>query len=136
MFQKEVLANKVHLEVEFQRIASSYGFSPKIHKVEYGDNVCTIFMDDLEMMCLADKYGDKPKDIPKWIWKEIRRILKFLYEVEGIEYIDVTPYNFIEKDGKVYIIDFGHAVYAKADNVDWFLQGFLSGENSWNPDYK
>ena len=92
-------------------------------------------MEDLEEMCLADRYGDDPAKIPKWIWDEIRRMLLILLNAEGIEYIDITPYNFIQKDDKIYVIDFGDAKYTDGE-VDWFLQEFLDGENSWNPDYK
>ena len=55
---------------------------------------------------------------------------------ENIEYIDITPYNFIEKDGKVFIIDFGHAYY-----TDFNINGFLNEVmyhclNEWNADFK
>jgi hypothetical protein len=54
-----------------------------------------------------------------------------------IEYIDITGYNFIEKKGKVYIIDFGDAIYKKKDKeMNWFLSYFLGGHNGWNPDFK
>jgi serine/threonine-protein kinase RIO1 len=58
-----------------------------------------------------------------------------LYEVEGIEYPDITPYNFIKVKNKIYIIDFGDAKYRDKE-TNWFLTEFMDGENSWNPDYK
>jgi tRNA A-37 threonylcarbamoyl transferase component Bud32 len=94
-------------------------------------------MEDLKSDCLANVYGEDPADIPEWIWDELRLMITTLFEQEGIEYLDITPYNCIEKDGKVYLIDFGDAKYTSAnEEVDWFLLEFMFGENSWNPDYK
>ena len=33
------------------------------------------------------------------------------------------------------MIDFGDARYAN-EEIDWFLDEFMGGENYWNPDYK
>jgi tRNA A-37 threonylcarbamoyl transferase component Bud32 len=85
-----------------------------------------IIMEHLDEMCIADKYGEDPSKIPKIIWDQIRIILNILYHNEAIEYIDITGYNFIEKDGKVYIIDFGDAKYSKSNiEINWFLKYFL-----------
>ena len=122
------------LEIELQQVASRHGFSPKVLSV----NGLFFEMEDLAAPCLADKYGDKIDDIPQSIWDEIVHILVILYEVEGIEYIDITPYNFIECDGKVWIIDFGHAFYTTDDKkpMNWFLRDLLdTQEKAWNPDF-
>jgi tRNA A-37 threonylcarbamoyl transferase component Bud32 len=92
-------------------------------------------MEDLEADCLANVYGENPDDIPMWIWDEIRMMVKTLLDEEGIEYLDITPYNFIEKDKRIYMIDFGDAKYVDGE-TNWFLQEFIDGENYWNPDYK
>ena len=130
-------------EIELQDISSRYGFSPKIIKsnITYADlnntYVGNITMEHLNEMCIADMYGDEPEEVPKKIWDQIRVMLKILYFEEGIEYIDITGYNFIEKNGKVYIIDFGDAIYSKKDReMNWFLSYFLGGHNGWNPDFK
>ena len=123
---------KDSLEIELQDIASKHGFAPRIERIDG----LVVQMESVNGACLADIYTDDPKKVPDFVWAEIHRILAVLYEVEGIEYVDITPYNFTEKDDKVYIIDFGDAQYALKDNIDWFLREFLDGENSWNPDYK
>ena len=130
-------------EYETQLIASKYGFSPKIynytvtHDSEKKYYEGKLVMENLEEMCIADMYGDDAKNIPALIWTQMRNILNILYEEEGIEYIDITGYNFIEKKGKVYIIDFGDAIYTKKDReINWFLSYFLGGHNGWNPDFK
>lgn len=135
MFIKEVPAAKADLEIELQTIAADYGFSPKITRIARCKEDVRIFMEDIEEEPLVAVYGDDPEDIPAWIWKEIREMVTTLYEEEGIEYVDITPYNFIEKDDRIYMIDFGDAKY-KEGETDWFLTEFLEGENSWNPDYK
>ena len=125
------------LEIELQNIASSYEFSPKIYSTKFEKEKCIIEMENLEEMCLADKYGEKAEDIPEYFWDQIRVIIETLYTECNIEYIDITPYNFIEKDDKVYIIDFGHAYYSGKDGrVDWFFNKFLNGYNGWNPEFK
>ena len=132
-FIKTVDPSMIENEVELQKVAILYGYSPKIFNFDEDK----IYMEDLEAPCLADVYGDEPKNIPDWIWDSIRVKVESLYEYEGIEYIDITPYNFIEKNGKVYMIDFGHARYKSEKRpVNWFLTEFLDGENSWNPDFK
>ena len=127
MFQKKATA----LEAELLEIASGYGFAPR--PLGYEDGVLT--MEAIEGYCLADLYTDDPTKITKATWEEIHRILCILYEREGIEYIDITSYNFMEdKKGKIWIIDFGHAYYTQK-KVNWFLDEFLGGDYGWNPDF-
>jgi tRNA A-37 threonylcarbamoyl transferase component Bud32 len=136
-------SRKIEREIEIQEIASKYGFAPKItsSKITYDKKtdkfMGIIIMENLNEMCIADKYGEDPSKIPTIIWDQIRVIIKILYYDEAIEYIDITGYNFIEKNGKVYIIDFGDAKYSKPDvEINWFLKYFLEGHNGWNPDFK
>ena len=127
--------NVCDLEIELQNIAAKYKFSPSILSAEKIRNKNRVEMEHIDAECLANVYGDDPSNIPKWIWNDIRKIVEILYTQEGIEYIDITGYNFIEKDGRIYIIDFGDAKYTDG-NINWFLREFLDGENAWNPDYK
>ncbi len=136
MFVKQVCTTTSENEVELQTIAARRGFSPKILNTSTQDNVCLIFMENLDAECLADVYGENPDDIPKWIWDRIRFMVKTLLEEEGIEYPDITPYNFIEKNNRVYMIDFGDAKYVNNEDISWFIYEFIEGENYWNPDYK
>ena len=135
MFVKEVSASTCQNEIELQSIAAKYGFAPKIIRTSKQDDICLIFMENLDTECLADVYGEDPEEIPEWIWDQIRIMVRTLIEEEGIEYPDITPYNFIEKDNKIYMVDFGDAKYIN-DDISWFVQEFIDGENSWNPDYK
>ena len=131
IFIKKVDPKTIEKEAHFQQVAWLYRFAPEVYKITDDE----IHMEDLQEMCIADKYGDDPEAIPAYIWKAIRTILHTLYYEKSIEYIDITPYNFIEKDGKVYIIDFGHAEYV-SNHMNWFLKEFLDGDNGWNPDFR
>ena len=130
---------KDSLEIELQDIASKHGFAPRIERIDG----LLMQMDEIKGHCLADIYTDDPKKVPDWIWAEIHRILSVLFECDGIEYIDITAYNFILEEGsdKIWIIDFGDAYYSKAGQTDdkkpvnWFLREVLDGEKSWNPDF-
>ena len=134
---------KISREIEMQEISANYGFSPKIIKSQIIFNnedkkyIGNITMENLNELCIADRYGEDPRNIPKIIWDQIRTIIRILYNEEGIEYIDITGYNFIEKKGKVYIIDFGDAIYTRKDReMNWILSYFLGGHNGWNPDFR
>jgi len=136
-------ARKIEREIEMQKISANYGFTPNIisYQIEYCNTkkayIGKIKMEHLNAPCLADIYSDDPSKIPKLHWNKIRYIIHTLYENEGIEYIDITGYNFIEKDNKIYIIDFGDAQYTKkSEKINWFLEDFLNGYNGWNPDFK
>lgn len=128
------------LEYELQKISERYRFSPKINEILHTGTETILCMDRVEGDCLANIYGENPEDIPKYIWIDIRHILATLFDYEGIEYIDITPYNFMETpEGNIKIIDFGHAYYTTPKSVkpqNWFLREFLDGENTWNPDFK
>lgn len=135
MFTKVI---KSPLEAELQDIAASYGFAPKIQRID--GNV--VQMDSVEGMCLADLYTDDPTAIPTAVWQEIERILAVLFECEGIEFVDITGYNFMEDtQGKIWIIDFGDAYYtpnkAGEGPSNWFLRSVLDGSSpkTWNPDF-
>ena len=86
---------QIRQEVEFQERVSLLGLCPKIIATDYRTY---IDMEDIGQMCIADMYGDQIEDIPKQYKYEIYQILSRLYLECNIEYIDVTPYNFIEKD--------------------------------------
>jgi len=144
IYNKTVIAKDartIERQVEMQQFVSKFGFTPKITKFKLthdktkNEYIGDISMEHLDEMCLADMYTDNPDNIPDIIWDKIREIIKILYD-EGIEYIDITGYNFIEKNNNIYIIDFGDARYTKkAVKINWFLEKFLNGYNGWNPDF-
>jgi tRNA A-37 threonylcarbamoyl transferase component Bud32 len=141
MFKKTIIysekrgLSETKLEVELQTVASKYGFCPKISSVKFSNTGCEIMMDHIKSPCLADMYGDQPSALPAPLWSKIHHIVSTLYEQEGIIYVDITPYNFIEHEEKVYIIDFGDAYYKGTRPRNWFHEEFLANPCSWNPDF-
>lgn len=123
---------EIRREARLQRVAAGLGLAPRVIRC----CATNIVMENLNAPCLAEVYGDDPEDVPEWIREEILDILYTLYTVADIEYIDVTPYNFIERDGIVWIIDFGHA-QKKSDELHPYLdEVFANWElTKWNPDF-
>jgi hypothetical protein len=86
---------------------SIYGFAPKIQRID--DNV--VQMDFVEGQCLGDIYMDDPTMKPDTIWSKIEHMLTVPFEREGIEYVDITSYNFLEDaQGPILMIYFGARV--------------------------
>jgi tRNA A-37 threonylcarbamoyl transferase component Bud32 len=137
MFVKQIDSSIAEDEVDLQMIAARYGFAPTIHHIEKGPLNWIVMMDDLgDENTLSNIYGEDASKIPDWIWDDIRRIIAVLID-EGVEYQDITSYNFIEKDGKIYVIDFGDARYiSRKREMNWFVKEFMKGHNGWNPDFR
>ena len=123
---------EIRREAEFQSQAAEIGLSPPVLRY----TPTTIVMEHMNALCIADQYGDSIDAIPDWIREEIVAILYTVYVTLGIEYIDITPYNFIEKDGKVWVIDFGHAAKV-TEEVHPFLEEVFDTWtlSKWNPDF-
>lgn len=87
----------------------------------------------IPQMSVADVWGDNFNAAPLNIVEEIRTCIETLYN-NNIEYPDITGYNFIYHDSKIWIIDFEHATYnTKKDTYDPFILSFINGHCGWNP---
>ena len=131
-------AGYVRREVGLQMVAVKYGLSPAVMDTDYETYIDMV---DLEEMTVGDIYGEEISDIPPKILAAMWSHLYTLYHVCGIEYIDVWPRNFIEKNGRVWIIDFGDArelTYRKNERVNDYLQEILEAGTitHWNADFK
>jgi len=124
---------QIRNEVLLQNRAYELGVCPKILDTDYKTY---IKMEHLDEMCIADMYGEDFKDMPKEILDQIYTIITRLYLECDIEYIDITPYNFIEKNGTLMVIDFGDA--QKTPKKDWFLREIFKNRElkQWNPDFR
>ena len=89
-----------------------------------------LIMEKINNMNISDMYGEKACNINEELFGKIRSIIKTLYNY-NIGYPDITGYNFIEYDGKVWIIDFEHSY-----KIDPFITKFIKGANIWNPEYE
>ena len=127
------------LEIELQQlVANKYEFSPRILQVD-GE---TVTMETVDGKTLSELFTDNSKLVPDWVWQQIYTMLAILFEREGIEYVDISAYNFMVNMNlsKVYMIDFGHATYTKQNKGqaprNWFLKAFLDEEiQDYNPDF-
>ena len=131
-----LLTEDIRREVHLQRLASSMEVSPKIIHSDYQT---VIHMEDVSAMCIADVYGDELSMIPDWIQEQIVEHLWTLYSCCQIQYVDITPYNFIERNGRVWVIDFGHAYRnrPKAKLHPFLKRIFDTWKLSqWNPEFK
>ena len=98
---------------------------PKI--ISYDKEKEIMVMHKIDAMNLSDMFGEKSSDIDEYYFDEIRTIIQTLSD-NGIEYPDITGYNFIEHANKIWIIDFEHAHIR-----DTFVDKFIQGRNKWNP---
>lgn len=131
-------AKAVKREVELQKVSAKYGLSPKVIAT---DNKTYIDMEYIGDMTVDDEHGQNIDDIPPKILSGMWSCLYILYHICGIEYLDVWPRNFIEKGGRVWIIDFGDArelTYKKNEVEDEYLSEILEEGTitHWNPDFE
>jgi len=120
-------------EAQFLKIAADHGLSPKFVGT---DNKTYIDMEDLDEMNVGDMWGENIECIPPNILAGMFSIIWTLYYVHNIEYRDVWPRNFVEKDGRVWIIDFGDA-REKSDEIDDYLGEILAAGKitHWNKEF-
>ena len=108
-------------------------FVPQFYESFIYDEVCYILMERIDGKTLAELYGEDYDDVPKEIQREVKHIIKTLF-INDIHYVDVTPYNFILRDDRVYLVDFGHAHEVP---VNYYLKEFLLNRaKCWNPDFE
>jgi len=98
---------------------------PKI--ISYDKEKEIMVMHKINALNLSDMFGENSSDIDEYYFDEIRTIIQTLSD-NGIEYPDITGYNFIEHANKIWIIDFEHAHIR-----DTFVNKFIQGRNKWNP---
>jgi len=108
---------------------------PKIISYDYHNKILT--MEKVENMNISDFYGEEIYQVPSDVIQKIRVIIKRLLD-NGIEYPDITGYNFIEGFGEIWIIDFEHAKFTNSNkNKNYeFIINFINGLNTWNPEFR
>jgi tRNA A-37 threonylcarbamoyl transferase component Bud32 len=110
---------------------------PRIISYDYHNKILT--MKKVENMSISDFYGEENNQVPTNIVNKIREIIKRLLD-NGIEYPDITGYNFIEESGEIWIIDFEHTKFFDKDSIKKsnnyeFIINFINGLNSWNSEF-
>lgn len=105
---------------------------PKI--LAYDRDTQIMLMERVNYMNISDYYGENDTDITPELFARIREIIKTLYD-NNVVYPDITGYNFIEYDKKIWIIDFEHSNF-KPLLQDAFVVKFINGADKWNPRFK
>ena len=102
----------------------------------YNVDTLEMTMERIDNMNVSDFYGEHEANISAELFTTIRAIIKFLY-ANHIVYPDITGYNFIEHENKVWIIDFEHSDF-KTHQKDTFVERFIRDKNynKWNPWFK
>ena len=92
-------------------------------------------MEKISGLSVSDMYGEAYTNVPGETTSKIRDIILIL-KSHNIIYPDITGYNFIEHDGSVWIIDWEHAYFGFGSaQSNWFVDKFVAGCESWNPDF-
>lgn len=108
-------------------------FVPEFYESFVYDEVCYILMERIEGKTLAELYGEEYEDLPEEIQNQIHHMIKMLF-LNDVHYVDLTPYNFILENERVYLVDFGHAQIVE---VNYHLKGFLLNRfQTWNSDFR
>lgn len=127
--RKECSANEIQLHSRVARL----GLAPPIVET---DNATFMVMEQIPAMNLADYYTPSIRRLPHYVREQIVAILEAMYVIEGIQYVDITPYNFIEYNGKVWVVDFEHA-YDDDQPLHPVLSHILTTHRlKWNKDFK
>lgn len=88
---------------------------------------------------LSHNYGENATDIPDELFDTVVKIVRTLV-LHGIEYPDLTGYNFVEDAntyGKIWIIDFEHAKLAiSKDITNIHIINICNGKQIWNPEFR
>ena len=129
---KENVSNheyKMHKHIYDLKIVNT----PKI--ISYYKKTNIMVMEKINNMNLSDMYGEDANMLDEYYFDEIRTIIKTLAN-NKIEYPDITGYNFIEYDGKIWVIDFEHSTFYDKFMNDKFVDKFIGGLNKWNPNFK
>ena len=104
---------------------------PKVNDYDVNTHVMT--MENIPHMCVSDFYGEDSAYIGPYLFTQVREVVRYLYD-NHIIYPDITGYNFIECDWKLWIIDFEHSDF-KTFQKNIFVEEFVHNENynKWNP---
>jgi tRNA A-37 threonylcarbamoyl transferase component Bud32 len=120
---------KMHMHVNELNIVDC----PKLLSYNFVKKELT--MKKIEGMSVSDMYGEESDKVPDKIFNKIRKIIKKLYD-NNIIYNDITGYNFMLSEDKIYIIDFEHAQLRSDKQIDKFVLDFINGLNKWNPEFR
>jgi tRNA A-37 threonylcarbamoyl transferase component Bud32 len=104
-FRPTKVIGNIYKEAELQQQAAKKGIAPKVIAINPVEKFIVMEKMDRSLMDVIKKYRGK---IPQKYQKQIIHLIENLDKVR-IFHGDPNPMNFMEKDGRFYIIDFGFA---------------------------
>jgi tRNA A-37 threonylcarbamoyl transferase component Bud32 len=116
-----------------------FKFVPNIFEYDKINEILTTLK--INNLSISDIYGEEFENVPKIYIKQIKNIIKQLFE-KNIIYPDITGYNFIiDKLDKVWIVDFGDCFYYDNKSTEYidsnehiiFVKQFINNPDKWNP---
>ena len=107
--------------------------------IEYDEANKIMVMRKVGKNNLSHNYGELATDVPDELFDEVVKIVRTLVS-HGIDYPDLTGYNFVEDTdtyGKIWIIDFEHASIALSKEItNIHIINICNGKKIWNPDFR
>lgn len=108
-YRKNKPINLIRQEYEFQQLAEKEGISPKLIDVDFVNKTMTMEKMDRDIL---DVIHSQKGVLKRAQQLRIIEIFKILDKI-GVFHMDANPPNFMEKNGKIFIIDYG---FSKAIN--------------------
>ena len=101
---------------------------PKI--IAYDIERKVLVLEKINSKNINEIYGNESQIVPKEIFEEIRNIINLLLNY-NIEFSDISSYNFIQYENKLWIINFEKA-RTITGCINPFVRKFIDGLNEWN----
>jgi tRNA A-37 threonylcarbamoyl transferase component Bud32 len=130
-YRKNKPINLIRQEYEFQKLAEKEGISPKLIDVDFVNKSMT--MEKMDRDILDVIYAQKGV-LKRAQQLRIIEIFKTLDKI-GVFHMDANPPNFMEKNGQIYIIDYGFSkpinsrlinkFGTKTPNLDYMTISFI-----------
>lgn len=95
-----------------------------------------VVMRKIPALCIADMYGEEYENIPTNIKQMVYDAVSLMY-YNNYYYPDITGYNFIYYQDKIWVIDFEHTKFdVYLHETPSFMKDFVEGKvKGWNPDF-
>jgi len=109
---------------------------PEIYSYDKKNKI--LVMQKLHNMNISDEYGEDAINVPPSMFTLMQDTIRKLFYF-GIEYPNITGYNFIFYNKKMYLTNFKYCkifVNNPIKNIDPFIKYFINGLCEWNQDYK
>ena len=133
-----VKRNVDHKEYFLNRYVANLGSVRIPEVVEYFQETRIMVSKRVRGNNISDNHGEDVNHVPDEVFEKVATIIRELV-LSGVEYPDITGYNFIEEldTDDVWIVDFGHAnIKQQREITDRHIKAVCNGEKKWNPEYR